>query len=70
MKKVIFVVLTLILILTGSYASIASKEESVITRTVPTTATPMYITGQIEWIAKIFSPECRIKKSNPETGGG
>lgn len=36
----------------------------------PVSGSPMYLTGQVEWIARAFSPECRIKKTDVVMTGG
>ena len=39
-------------------------------RDAPVTGSPMYLTGQVEWIARAFSPECRVKKTDVVMTGG
>jgi hypothetical protein len=69
--KIIFpLILTLILLGTSACTQTTTAGEVSISNVKPTDGSPIYMAGQVEWIAKTFSPECRIKKTDVMMTGG
>jgi hypothetical protein len=82
MKRIVFITIALFIIFSGACTPLRSEEPTTVAQstpaTVPTTTstsstpvgTPVYLSGQVEWIAKSFSPECRIRKTDGVKLGG
>jgi hypothetical protein len=65
MRQTLVLILALLIISSAACAPDNSKEVKAITQSA-SPAKVMYITGQVEWIARSFSPECRVIKKPTE----
>jgi hypothetical protein len=70
MKRVFLFILTLLLLGSTACTQTATTEDVPIAISAPPAGSPMYMAGQVEWIAKTFSPDCRIKKTDVVMTGG
>ena len=69
MKQIAFLIMALALVASIACAPIKSTQTNAVTQNATVAAapnTPMYTAGQVEWIARSFSPDCRVQK--PFTG--
>ncbi len=69
MKIAFFFVLGLFLIQNIACAEATNSKEVIAVRNEPAAGPPVYLAGQVEWIARIFSPECRNKKTDKTAPG-
>jgi hypothetical protein len=83
MKRIVFITIVLLIIFSsGACTPLNSKEPTTIAQSTPATApavtttistpagAPVYLSGQVEWIARSFSPECRLRKADVVKVGG
>jgi hypothetical protein len=82
MKKTSLVIAVILLISNGACSQLESSgsktsvqsttvDSSILTPSLnSSTNKPLYLNGQVEWIARSFSPECRIKKNQEDRVGG
>jgi hypothetical protein len=70
MKRVFVFIFTLLLFGSTACTETVTTEEMTVASITPPSGSPMYMAGQVEWIAKTFSPDCRIKKTDVVMTGG
>ena len=70
MKILLMILFTMFFLVSMACAHIATGEDIKVAREASSAGSPVYMAGQIEWIAKTFSPECRIKKTDVVMTGG
>ena len=70
MKILIMLLFAILFLESTACAPIATGEDIKVARETSSAGSPVYMAGQIEWIAKTFSPECRIKKTDVVMTGG